>query len=220
MSSMRADDAGIDHRRADARGIGIDEADDIDAELLPPLEQLARQHDRRRAGADQQQPLARRQALDQPRRTPIARPSPARPRAPPSAGTRPARRPAAGTANRRCRESATSRRSRASAASTRSRFVCDRAQVVEIGVVQAELADHDDQQHAQERRCCRSAAPTPGPPTITMLLMTTAATSSAVSPATSKNERQVLLNMGLLRDLRRSHPNQRLARACGCGRGC
>ena len=39
----RADDAGVEHRRADPRRIGIDEADDLDAELVPALEELARQ---------------------------------------------------------------------------------------------------------------------------------------------------------------------------------
>ena len=39
--------------------IGIDEADDLDAELLPPLEQLPGQRDCRRSGADDQQTFAR-----------------------------------------------------------------------------------------------------------------------------------------------------------------
>ena len=59
MSSIVPITPGIEDRRADARRIRIDEADDLDAELVPPLEQLARQRDGRRAGADEQQPLAR-----------------------------------------------------------------------------------------------------------------------------------------------------------------
>ena len=39
--------------------IGIDEADDLDAQFLAPLEQLLRQRHGRGAGADEQQPLAR-----------------------------------------------------------------------------------------------------------------------------------------------------------------
>ncbi len=44
-----ADDAGIQTGGADARRIGIDEPDDLDAELMAPLEQLARQIDSRLA---------------------------------------------------------------------------------------------------------------------------------------------------------------------------
>ena len=46
--------------------IRIDEADDLDAEFLASLEQLARQADGGRSGADEQQPLARRHAARQP----------------------------------------------------------------------------------------------------------------------------------------------------------
>src|SRR4029079_17646415 len=54
----RADDAGIQHRRADACGIGIDEADNLNTELHP-LIQLAREVHGCLAGADQKQTLTR-----------------------------------------------------------------------------------------------------------------------------------------------------------------
>ena len=62
----RADDAGVEQRRADLRRIGIDEADDLDAELVAAREELARQVDGRGAGADEQQPLARPDPAAQP----------------------------------------------------------------------------------------------------------------------------------------------------------
>ena len=50
----RAHDTRVEHRHADPCRIRIDESDDVDAELLPPLEQLPCELDARPAGADEQ----------------------------------------------------------------------------------------------------------------------------------------------------------------------
>ena len=52
--------------RSDAIGIGIDETHEIDAELLTPLEQLARERHGRLAGAHDQQALRRPDAQREP----------------------------------------------------------------------------------------------------------------------------------------------------------
>jgi hypothetical protein len=53
-----ANHAGIEHGRPDPRRIRIDEPDNVNAHLVPPLVKLPRQLDRRRAGANDEQPLA------------------------------------------------------------------------------------------------------------------------------------------------------------------
>ena len=145
-----ADHAGVDHRRADARRIGVDEADDIDAELLAPFEQLARQHDGGGAGADEQQPLARRQVVDQPleRRAP---------------GHHQAQCERCGQQEHALLDDqqreqpvgdAQNQRGGAERAQQPPEEIAlgrDRPQIVEIGIVQAELADQHDQQHPQDR---------------------------------------------------------------------
>src|SRR6187549_2916970 len=61
-----ADDARVEERRTDLRRIRVDETGDLDAELVAVLVELARQVHARRAGADEQQLLARADAAAQP----------------------------------------------------------------------------------------------------------------------------------------------------------
>src|SRR5688572_27734252 len=52
-------DAGIDHGLPDLAGVGIDESDDLDTQLVPPLEKLAREVHRRNARSDEKKTLTR-----------------------------------------------------------------------------------------------------------------------------------------------------------------
>ena len=61
-----ANDARIDDWCAHARRVGINEADDVDAKFVTPLEQLSRQRDRRGARPDEQQALTGTHAPAQP----------------------------------------------------------------------------------------------------------------------------------------------------------
>jgi hypothetical protein len=60
------DDPGVENRGANHRRIGIDEPDNLYAELLAPLEDLPCERHGGRAGANQQQPLAWRNLPRQP----------------------------------------------------------------------------------------------------------------------------------------------------------
>ena len=64
----RANDAGVQDGRADTRRIRIDEADNVDAELVAALVQLAGKLDGRRARADEEEPFARRRVPAEPRK--------------------------------------------------------------------------------------------------------------------------------------------------------
>ena len=66
MSSIVPMTPGLITGRADPRRIGVDEPDDLDAELDAALVQLARQRHGRGARADEQQPLARPDRAAQP----------------------------------------------------------------------------------------------------------------------------------------------------------
>ena len=152
----RADDAGIDDRRADRGRIRIDEADDLDAELLPPLEQLPRQRDRgrrwcrRAAAARAGRPCrvshsnASRQPDDEQQR-------------PGTTATRNTPRPMIRAGKPEVDRAPGRTRPTPSACTMRtnsSRRSLDDPQVVQVGVVQAQLADERDQQ-----RLLQSALP-------------------------------------------------------------
>ena len=148
----RADDAGIDHRRADARRIGVDEADDLDAELVPRSNSSRASATAAGARADEQQPLARRARA-------CVSHSKARRQPSTSAITSSAGDHEHAAADDQAREPEVDGREderggaqRLDDARRTARAGPPDRPVVEVGVVQAQLADDRDQQRLAPRR--------------------------------------------------------------------
>ena len=129
--------------------IGVDEADDLDAQLAPPLEQFARERHGGRAGADDEQSLAGRGVA----RQPIECHAPSDDQADDHAAG-PQEHAAADDQRRKPvidqREDDRRRAERLEQAHEHVAPIAGDAQVVQIAVVQAELTDTGDQQRLGE----------------------------------------------------------------------
>ena len=145
-----ADDGRVDDRLADACGIGVDEADDLDAEFAAPLVEFARQRDRCGARADQQQVLVRADVA----RDPLERHPPAdHERQDQHRGEQEHAAPDDQVGDHEVDQAEDERAGakRLQDADEQLAPVLDQAHVVQLGVVQAGLADERDEQALGQR---------------------------------------------------------------------